>query len=92
MNKNGLAERKHRHIVETSLTLLAKASMPFKYWDEAFRASVYLINRLPTPLLAHKTPLEVLFQKQPVYSQPRVLGCACFPNSRPYNSHKLQFR
>lgn len=34
--QNGSAERKHRHIVEVGLTLLAHASMPPKFWDEAF--------------------------------------------------------
>ena len=42
--QNGLAERKHRHIVEHGIALLAQASLPFKYWDEAFCTSVYLIN------------------------------------------------
>lgn len=49
--QNGSAERKHRHIVEMGLTLLANASMPLKYWDEAFRITVYLINRLPSTSL-----------------------------------------
>jgi hypothetical protein len=38
--QNGLAERKHRHIVEIGLALLAKASMPPKFWDEAFVTAV----------------------------------------------------
>jgi histone deacetylase 1/2 len=29
--QNGLAERKHRHIVEVRLSLLAHASMPLKF-------------------------------------------------------------
>jgi histone deacetylase 1/2 len=29
--QNGSAERKHRHIVEVGLSLLANASMPLKY-------------------------------------------------------------
>ena len=33
---NGRAERKHRHIVETGLTLFAQAQMPLKFWCEAF--------------------------------------------------------
>ncbi|KAF7809814.1 Retrovirus-related Pol polyprotein from transposon TNT 1-94 [Senna tora] len=59
--QNGVAERKHRHITETGLALLAHASMPLKYWDEAFRTSVYIINRLPTTTLKNPSPLEVLF-------------------------------
>lgn len=87
-----MVERKHRHIVENSLTLLAQASMPIKFWDEAFRASIFLINRLPTPLLQNKTPLETLFHTQLDYSQLKVFGCTWYPNIRPYNNHKLQFR
>lgn len=29
---NGISERKHRHIVETGLTLLSHASVPKSYW------------------------------------------------------------
>jgi hypothetical protein len=46
--QNGSAERKHRHIVEVVLSLLAHASMPLKFWDEAFITATYLINRLPS--------------------------------------------
>jgi hypothetical protein len=34
--QSGSAECKHQRIVETSLALLAHASMPLKFWDEAF--------------------------------------------------------
>jgi histone deacetylase 1/2 len=34
--QNGSVERKHRHIIEVGLALLANASMPLKYQDEAF--------------------------------------------------------
>ena len=34
--QNGIAERKHRQIVDMRLTLLAHASMPTTYWTEAF--------------------------------------------------------
>jgi histone deacetylase 1/2 len=57
--QNGAAERKHRHIVEVGLALLAHASMPLKFWDEAFLAATYLINRTSTKLLQYSTPLSV---------------------------------
>ena len=44
---NGQAERRHRHVVETGLTLLHHASMPLTFWSHAFQAAVYLINRMP---------------------------------------------
>jgi histone deacetylase 1/2 len=90
--QNGAAERKHRHIVEVCLSLLAHASMPLKYWDEVFLAATYLINRIPSKTLQYSTPLETLFQEKPDYSMFRVFGCACWPNLRPYNTRKLSFR
>jgi hypothetical protein len=90
--QNGSTERKHRHIVEIGLSLLAHASMPGKFWDEAFLAATYLINRLPNKVIHDSTPLERLFDQKPDYSFLRIFGCACWPHLCPYNSHKLQFR
>ena len=46
-------ERKHRHIIDLSLTLLAQAIMPLKFWWDACVSSVFIINRLPTKVLAN---------------------------------------
>jgi hypothetical protein len=54
--QNGLAERKHRHIVETGLTLLAQSKLSLKHWVDAFNTAIYLINRLPTLVLIHQSP------------------------------------
>ncbi|WVZ51017.1 hypothetical protein U9M48_002209 [Paspalum notatum var. saurae] len=90
--QNSAAERKHRHIVEVGLHMLAHASMPIKFWDEAFLAAAYLINRTLSKVINHDTPFERLFQKKPDYNFLRIFGCACWPNLRPYNTKKLQFR
>jgi hypothetical protein len=89
--QNGSTKRKHCQKVEVSLSLLAHAHMPLKYWDEAFLAATYLINRLPTKVLQFSTPLELLFKEKPNYDGLRTFGCACWPNLRPFNTHKLQF-
>ena len=90
--QNGIAERKHRHLVETGLALLAHSSLPLRFWDEAFLTACYLINRMPTPVLNKDTPLFRLFHVQPNYSSLRIFGCACWPSLRKYNAHKLEFR
>lgn len=81
--QNGFIERKHRHITETSLTLLANSLMPLKYWDEASEIVTFLINRLPTNVLGGISPIQKLFGIKPNYSALRVFGCACFPLLRP---------
>jgi hypothetical protein len=90
--QNGSAERKHRHIVEMALTLLAHASMPLKFWDEAVSTAVYLINRLPSKVLVDESPFEKLFNQKPNYNFLPTFGCAVWPHLRPYNSQKLAFR
>jgi len=38
--QNGLAERKHRHILETAITLLQTANFPPKFWFHAYATSI----------------------------------------------------
>lgn len=89
--QNGLAERKHRHIVEIGLTLLAHAGMALSYWGDAIATAVYLINRLPTRVLNFQISYEKLFQQSISYDTLRVFRSSCFPYLRPYNTNKLEF-
>ena len=66
--QNGSAERKHRHIVEVGLALLAAASMPLKFWDEAFLTAVHLINMLPSRVINNESPVERLLHTKPDYT------------------------
>lgn len=76
---NGLSERKHRHVVETGLSLLTHAGMPSSYWTYAFATAIYLINRLPTPVLNMTSPFHKLFGEIPNYGKLRTFGSLCFP-------------
>lgn len=62
--QNGAAERKYRHIIETGLSLMAHSNVPVTYWNHAFEAAVYLINRLSIPSLDNLTPLDVWVQPE----------------------------
>lgn len=42
LEQNGLAERKHRHIIETTHPLLHTASLPHIYWPDVVNTSVFL--------------------------------------------------
>ena len=54
--QNGTAERKHRHLVECSLTMLSHCNLPLSYWSYAISTATHIINRLPTPVLNNKSP------------------------------------
>ena len=90
LEQNGLAERKHRHIVETSFTLLQNASLPASFWSFACQTAIYLINRMPSLTTNNQSPFEVLFQSVLDVQHLRIFGCACFPLLKPYTSNKLQ--
>jgi hypothetical protein len=66
--------------------------MPLKFWGEAFCHAVYLINRLPSKVIDNQTPFLRLYGKEPEYTDLRVFGSACWPNLRPFNTRKLEFR
>lgn len=72
---NDFAERRHRHIVETGMSLLTRASLPLSFWSFAFSTATYLINHLPTPTLNMSSPYQSLFSSPPNYSKLRVFGC-----------------
>ncbi|KAG8488706.1 hypothetical protein CXB51_016682 [Gossypium anomalum] len=72
--QNGVAERKHRQVVDMGLTLLAQASIPLQFWSYAFAHAVHLSNRLPTPILQQCSPYEKFYNLKPSYSQLKVFG------------------
>jgi histone deacetylase 1/2 len=83
-------ERCHRHIVETGLTFLGQCSAPFWFWNYAFKSSIYLINRIPTPVLQNKSLFECLFHCTPNYNFLRIFGCL-FSIFASIHAHKLDF-
>lgn len=77
--QNGIAERKHRHIIETARTLLLSANAPIKFWGDAVLTAVFLINRMPSSVLNNKVPYSLLFPRDnPSKISPRVFGSTCF--------------
>jgi hypothetical protein len=74
----GCVERKHQHLIDTTLVLLADGSLPKKFLDDACLTSCYLINRLPTPLLKNISPLENFFLKFRIINFSRYLDVLVF--------------
>ena len=77
--QNGVAERKNRHLVETTCTLLLHHKVPQRFWGDAILAACYLINRMPSSILHDQILHFVWLCIRPLFClPPRVFGCICF--------------
>jgi hypothetical protein len=53
---------------------------------------VFLINSVTTPLLSHKSPYHVLYDKVPDSDNFKVFGCLCFASTIQSHRTILQSR
>jgi transposase InsO family protein len=73
--QNGVVERKNRTIMEMTRALMKSMRIPIRFWAEAVRHAVYLLNRLPTKAMGNRTPYEAWNGKRPHLGHLRVFGC-----------------
>ena len=91
--QNGVAERKNRHILETTRALLIGAHAPHFYWEDAVKYAIYLMNRMPTRIHNFRTPMEVFADHVTLtYSLqliPRSFGCVAYVHLHKNKRSKL---
>lgn len=58
--QNHIVERKHRHLLHTTRSLLIHANLPSKFWGECILTATLLINKLPTTNLNWKSPIKFM--------------------------------
>ena len=83
--KNEVAEKKYRHIVETDLTLLLHANLPLFLWVEAFLTAIFLINRLRSSVIKMVTLFVKFFGEHPDYNNLKVFWCRYFSYNKGNN-------
>lgn len=76
--QNGVAERKHRTILNMARSIRFQAFIPLQYWGECVSTSVYILNRLPSRVLGFQSSFERLYMHPPSLSHLRVFGCLCY--------------
>jgi transposase InsO family protein len=76
--KNGVAERKNRTIMEVVKTTIHDQDLSMHLWVEATRTTIYVQNRLSHSALGFKTPKEMFFGKKLEVSHLKIFGCPMF--------------
>jgi len=77
--QNGVAESKHRHILDVDRTMMIHMSVPKYLWLDVVLSVCHLINRMPSSVLDKISSFSCLYPNKTPFSMiPRVFGCTCF--------------
>lgn len=90
--QNGVVERRNQTVIGMVRCMLKQTKVPQRFWGEAAKHSVYVLNRSPTKAVDTKTPYEALLKKKPNLEFLRVFGCVGFATEPKVDQHKLDDR
>ena len=76
--QNGVVERKQRHLLNVARALRIQAHLLLKFWEECVLTAAYLINKMSTLLLKHKSSHRALCHSKPNYAALQVFGSLCY--------------
>ncbi|KNZ53470.1 uncharacterized protein VP01_3230g9 [Puccinia sorghi] len=75
---NGASERLHWTVGEMARTALVASGLPVKFWGFAYLWVYFTHNLLINTLTGDKTPLELMFNKKPIYKRLHSFGEVSF--------------
>nr|GMD50423.1 Retrovirus-related Pol polyprotein from transposon TNT 1-94 [Ipomoea batatas] len=87
--QNAVVERKHQHILNVARALRFQAHLPVDFWGHCVMHAVYIINRLPSPVIECSSPYQRLYGEVPDISNLKVFGCLCYAATLSGNKHKM---
>ncbi|GJV40796.1 putative ribonuclease H-like domain-containing protein [Tanacetum coccineum] len=73
--KNRVAERRNRTLIEATRTMLADSKLPTTFWAEVVNIAYYVQNRVLVVKPHNKTPYELFHGRTPTLSFMRPFGC-----------------
>ena len=76
--QNGVAECKHRLIIEMAHTIIIHPDFSAEFWVGASYTATHTINRLHSSVLGSVSPFEKLFHCPHSYNFLKTFGCEFF--------------
>lgn len=65
--QNNIIIKKHKSLLKITKSLFFQTHLPIQYWKKYLLTATYLINRLPSSVLNHKSPYKLLYNHLPLY-------------------------
>jgi hypothetical protein len=90
--QNGRVERKHQNILNIGRALLIQSNLPKTFWSYAVSHAVYIMNRIPTPLLQNQSPYYMLYNSEPDLHTLKIFGSLVFASTLQIHRSKLDPR
>jgi hypothetical protein len=87
--QNGRVERKHQHILNIGRALLIQSNLPKSFWSYAVSHAVFIMNRIPTPLLQNQSPYYLLHNSEPDIHTLKIFGSLVFASTLQAHRSKL---
>ncbi|GKC49003.1 ribonuclease H-like domain-containing protein, partial [Tanacetum coccineum] len=73
--KNRVAERKNKTLIEAARTMLADSKLPTTLWAEAVNTACYVQNKVLVIKTHNKSPYELFLGRKPALRFMRQFGC-----------------
>ena len=90
--RNGVAERRNRSLLDITRCLLLEKSLPGHLWGEAVKAAGDILNLRSTKRHPDRTPNELFSGKKPTVTHLRVFGSSAFAHTPHTSRSKLDPR
>ena len=90
--RNGVAERRNRSLLDITRCLLLDKALPGHLWGEAVKAAGVILNLRSTKRHPDKTPEELFSGKKPTISHLKVFGSPAFVHIPKVSRSKLEPR
>lgn len=90
--QNGKVERKHQHLLNVGRAILYQFKVPNTYWSFALQFATFIFNRIPTLILHHKSPYQILCDKLPNLDTFKVLDYLCYVSTLQAHRTKLDHK
>jgi len=91
--QNGVAEHKHKHILNVTRTIMIHMHVLKYLWVDAVLSACHLINKMPSSVLHSKIPFSCVYPDKSIFSvSQRVFACTCFVQDLSPGLNKLSPR